>query len=76
MHRDERQQRNKSYELTAQTKHPVGRHIEHKSLNSAQAKGGGEKKKLDPIIIIIIIQPMCLSETLQAQGLRGTSSEL
>lgn len=31
---------NKSYELTVQTKHPAGRHIQHKSLNSAQAKGG------------------------------------
>lgn len=40
---------NKSYELTGQTKHPAGRHIQHKSLNSAQAKEG--KKNLDPIII-------------------------
>lgn len=62
---------NKSYELTGQTKHPAGRHIQHKSLNSAQAKGGGGGN-LDPIII----QPMCLSKRLQADGLRGTSSEL
>lgn len=43
IHKDKRQQRNKSYELTGQTKHPVGGHVEHKSTNSAQAKG--EKKK-------------------------------
>lgn len=71
IHEDKRQQRNKSYELTGQTKHPVGGHVEHKSINSAQAKGE-KKKNLDPIII----QPMCLSKTLQAYGFRGTSSEL